>query len=95
MSDNEATTQVFRSTSDEVIASKSPYVQSIEEMSDLLLRNPVKCLKAFDKHGPLGLFFLFFTKSMIRNIILWTNFHLTFKKELLVNKEKNKQNILR
>ncbi len=59
MSDNEATTQVFRSTSASVIASNSTYVDSIHEMSDLLLRNPEKCLKAFDEHGPLGLFFYF------------------------------------
>ncbi len=56
---------------------KSWYVNSINRKSDLVLRKPDKLIKILETEGPIGLFFLFFSKNMCKNIVGWSNESIT------------------
>jgi hypothetical protein len=48
-------------------------LRELEESNDLVIRQPAKCLAWRDQLGAVGLFFLFFTRTFLQQLILWTN----------------------
>ena len=53
-----------------------PYVRKQVTSAKLIVLQPQRVQQAYDRAGPLGLFFLFLTKTFIKTIWGWTNQHI-------------------
>jgi len=63
----------IQDTGAEVKMVGNAYLNELEASNDLIIRQPAKCQAWRDQLGAVGLFYLFFTRSFIQQLLLWTN----------------------